>query len=312
MRKLLSLLLALCLVCSFVGCGAGEDAAEKASDEVLFEKTGFSITLPVTAEDVSKSDTANVDPFVFAVDGITICAMEQYKVDFGTNMSAEAFANILIEANAFESAVELKNGVPTFTFHSAEDNLTYLAITKVTDSSYWYINASCDPEVFQENYDTMWKYLVSAQPVSTEDVLLAAEVATYQTITVEDLTMQLPTGFKDLTEEWDTGATFTYMVSDDNALMATREEKSAIAENVESLEYYCNNLIVVNELDSTVKDRNGIPYFTYKSEDGAFTYLVTAYEGTDSYWYMQSYTETAMFSLLEERLWSYLETVQIA
>ena len=56
----------------------------------------------------------------------------------------------------------------------------------------------------------------------------------------------------------------------------------------------------------------GIPYFTYKSEDGAFTYLVTAYEGTDSYWYMQSYTETAMFSLLEERLWSYLETVQIA
>ena len=308
MKKLLSLLLSLCLVFGLAGCGAAEDAAEEVTDQ-LFQKTGFSITLPSDAQDNSVKETAETEPFLLIAGDITICAAEQYKLDYGYDMTAEEYANVLVEANGYSCPVELKDGIATFSFEEAASGLTYLCITKVTDSSFWYINATCKTDLYEANQETMWKYLTS---VKTSATAMVVDTTGFQTVTIEDLTMQLPADAEDVTEEWATGATFSYMVSDENALMATREAKSSIEEDVESLEYYCNNLIIVNELDSVVKTHNGIPYFTYTSDDDAFTYLVTVYEGTDSYWYMQSYTETDMFSLLEERLWSYLETVQIA
>lgn len=308
MKKVISLLLAVCLICGLLGCGA-EEVANSEPTEQRFEKTGFSIMLPSSSEDTSEADSATTEPFVFIAGDIIICALEQYKADYGYDMTAEEYAQVLVDSNGFDSTVEIKDGLPTFSFHKAADNLTYLCITQVTNNSFWFINAACAPDDFQNNYDTMWKYLTS---VKTSDTGVAFMATSFQTITVEDLTMQIPTDAEDVTAQWDTGATFTYMVSDENALMATREDKSTIEEDVESLDVYCSNLIEVNELDSSVQYHNGMPYFTYTSDDDAFTYLVTVYEGTESFWYLQSYTETNMFSLLEDSLWAYLETVQVA
>lgn len=309
MKKLISLLLALCLICGLMGCGATEEVVEEAAQEKIVNKTGFSITLPSNAEDTSASETAEVTPFVMTADGIIVSAQEEYKSTYGYEMTAEEYAKVLIDTNGFDSTVEIKDGIPTFTFQKAADNLTYLCITQVTDTSFWFINAACASDDFQNNYDTMWKYLRSAKTYANDAAFMTAS---FQTITVEDLTMQLPAGANDVTAQWNTGATFTYTISDENALMAIREEKDAIDEYVESLEYYCSSLIEMNELDSEVKTRSGIPYFTFTSNDGALTHLVTVYEGTDAYWYLQSYTETNLFSMLEDSLWAYLETVQIA
>lgn len=311
MKKLLPLLLVLCLICGMVACGTAEKAAEDVPSEQRFEKEGFSILLPADAEDASESESATENPYIFLAGDIIICAIEQSKLDYGYEMTAKEFAEVLVDANAFDCSVETKDGLPAFTFHKAADGLTYLCTTKVTDSSFWFINASCDPAAFEANYDTMWKYLTSVKTYATDNAYAPEDISTFQTITVEDLTIQLPEGAQDVTAQWNTGATFAYMISDDSAVMATREAKSSIDVPVESLEFYCNNLIEVNGLDSYVKTRDDMPYFTYKSDDDLFTYLVTVYEGTDSYWYLQTYTETDMFPLLEARLWTYLDSVQV-
>ena len=313
MKKLISLLLAFCLICSLMGCGAGKKASQKGSDnaaqEQIVKKTGFSITLPANVEDTSAKETAEVTPFVLTVDNIVITAREEYKTTYGYEMTAEEYANVLIETNGFDSTVEIKDGIPTFTFQQAAEHMTYLCITHVTGTSFWYINAACDSDDFQKHQDTMWKYLLSAKTYPNDDVYMTGS---FQTVTLEDLTMQLPADAQDVTEKWNTGATFTYSISDENALLAVREDKDAIDEYVESLEYYCSNLIEMNELDSEVKTRNGIPYFTFTTNDGALTHLVAVYEGTDAYWYLQSYAETNLFSMLEDGMWAYLETVQVA
>ena len=309
MKKLISLLLAVCLICGLSGCGDKEKEIEEAVRDEIVKKTGFSITLPSNAEDTSAGETAEVTPFVLTVDGIIISAQEEYKTTYGYEMTAEEYANVLIDTNGFDSTVEIKDGIPTFTFQKAAENLTYLCITQVTDTSFWFINAACTSKDFQNNYDTMWKYLRSAKTYANDAAFMTGS---FQTITMEDLTMQLPADAKDVTAQWDTGATFTYTISDENALMAIREDKDAIDAYVESLEYYCNNLIEMNELDSEVKTRNGIPYFIFTSDEGALTHLVTVYEGTDAYWYLQSYTETNLFSMLEDSIWAYLETVTVA
>ena len=273
------------------------------------KKTGFSITLPANAEDASVNETAEVTPFVLTTDGIIISASEEYKATYGYEMTAEEYANVLIDANGFDSIVKLKEGIPTFTYAKSAENLTYLCITQVTDTSYWCISAACASVDFQDQQETLWKYLRSAKTYANAE---AYQIDSFQPITVEDLTMQLPANAKDVTDQWNTGATFTYSISDENALMAVRESKYDIDEYVESLEYYCNHLIETNELDTSVMYRNGMPYFIYTTDEGALTHLVTVYEGTDAFWYLQSYTETNLFSMLEDSLWAYLDTVQVA
>lgn len=309
MKKLTSLLLTLCLVLGLTGCGSKERAVEEAEQEKLVKKTGFSITLPSNVEDTSANETAEAMPFILTVDDIVITAWEEYKTTYGYEMTAEEYANVLIDTNKFDSTVEIKEGIPTFTFQQDAEKMTYLCITQVTDSSYWYINAACNSKDFQKQQDTMWKYLRSVKTSSNKSALMTSS---FQTITWEDLTMQLPADAQDVTQQWNTGATFVYSISDENAVQAVREEKDAIDEYVESLEYYCSNLIEMNELDSEVKTRNGIPYFSFTTNDGALTHLVTVYEGTDAFWYLQSYTETNLFSTLEDSMWAYLETVQVA
>lgn len=308
MKKLISLLLSLCLIFGLSGCGAKEEAVEEAAKEKTFQKTGFSITLPSGAEDTSVNETAEVTPFVLTVDGITVSAQEEYQSNYGYEMTAEEYANALIDAKGFDSTVELKSGIPSFTYEKAAEGMTYLCITQVTDTSFWLISAACASDVYPDNYDTMWKYLTSAKTYANEAAYMNGSL---QTVSVEDLTMDLPAGAKDVTAQWETGATFTYSISDENALMGIREEKASIDAYIESLEHYCSSLIEENELDCEVSTRDGIPYFTFTSDDGALTHLVTVYEGTDSYWYLQSYTETNLFSMLEDGIWAYLETVQI-
>ena len=43
MKKLISLLLALCLICGLVGCGAAKEEVEEVPQEKTFQKTGFSL-----------------------------------------------------------------------------------------------------------------------------------------------------------------------------------------------------------------------------------------------------------------------------
>lgn len=315
MKKLISLLLILCLCFGLVGCGAAKEAlgdvVEEVTKDTLYEKSGFSITLPAYAVDSSKEDSAATEPYLFVVGSIYICAMEQYKADFGYDMTAEEYAQVLVDTNNFSSTVEVKDGLPTFAFTSQEDGLRYLCVTAVTDNAFWFINASCDTEDFEKNKDTMWSYLLTAQVGATGEAFVPAPETVTQTI--EDLSLQVPAdGYTDLTTSTDVGMNFIYMLTDKTVIMGLREEKDSLPEEYQTLETYAQALIDTNSLTSTLEYRDGIPTFVYTSADGEFTYLAAAFEGSEAFWYLQGYSFTEDYADVEAELWQYLSTAQVA
>lgn len=315
MKKLVSLLLALCLLLGLTGCGAAKEVLDEVITEVtkdtLHQKSGFSITLPAYAVDTSKESSAVKEPYLFVVGDIFLCAMELYKEEIGYDMTAEEYAQLLVDTNNYPGGVSVKDGLPTFTFTSEEDGLRYLCVTAVTDNSFWFINASCDIENFEKNRDTMWTYLCSAQVSATGDAFVPAPTTT--TVTIQDLSIQLPAaGYTDLTSSTDTDMDFVYMLTDKTVIMGMREEKAALAEELQSLDAYVPALIDSNGLSCTIEYRNSIPTFLYTSDDGEFTYLATVLEGTDSFWHLQGYSFTEDFANVEAELWQYLSSAQVA
>lgn len=166
MKRILALL-AACLVLSLAGCGAAKEVltgvVEEVTKDTLFRKAGFSITLPAYAVDASKASSGENEPYVFVVGQITVCAMALDKEAYGADITAEEYAQALLDANGYPGSVSQRDGLPTFTFTSEEDALTYLCITAVTEDTLWYVNASCAPENFEKYSDTMWSYLATVQ-----------------------------------------------------------------------------------------------------------------------------------------------------
>lgn len=129
-------------------------------------------------------------------------------------------------------------------------------------------------------------------------------------VTCEDLTMTVITNrLEDKTEEWDNGATGCYVVNNKFAIMASREDNSAVAGEPD-LETYIKAIIQTNRFASQIAYHGQIPYFTYTNDE--FTHIVSVYKGTNSYWFLQAYGATEDFSQLEPQIWEVLETVQIA
>ena len=142
----------------------------------------------------------------------------------------------------------------------------------------------------------------------------AAEAATASlethTVTCEDLTMTVVTNrLEDKTEEWNNGATGCYVIDNQFAIMASREDDSAIAGEPD-LETYINTILMTNDFDAEMAYHEQIPYFTYTNDE--FTHIVSVYKGTNSYWFLQAYGATENFSELEPRIWEVLTTVSIA
>ena len=317
MKRLLALLLALCMVCCLFGCGA-KDAVEEVLDEVtkdtVFEKHGFSITLPAYAVDNSAEETATEEPYQLIVGKIIICAIEFYKEDLGVAMTAAEYAQLLVDTNGFDAQVEVKDGISTFTFTSTEDDLTYLCITLESDNALWFVNASCDPDDFAKNSDTMWTYLRSAKVTATGEPFVAETEPAFIPVTVEDLTINMPaSGYTDITDQVDTDLfAFAYMLDEQTVIMGMRQTKDSLGGAYANLEEYAYDLIEANGMDCTVEYRDGIPTFVFDSADGEFTYQIAAFEGTDAYWAIQGYSFADTFSQVDDTLWQYLSSAVVS
>jgi hypothetical protein len=328
MKKILALLLVLSLGLGLLcGCGklkeAGKmfgDVMDEASnmfgevvDEVTkqtqIKKTGFTITMPAYTVDTSKSSTAVKDPYVLTAGTIAVYALEQPKEEFGKILSLKEYGQLLIDSNKFDAKLEEKDGLYTFTYADKENNLTFQCIALETDNAFWYISAACLTELLESNKETMWTYLTSAEVSATGPVYVPIPELT--TTTVKKLTIAVPVdGFKDITEERNEGMTFIYQMGDEVMVMGLRQKKSSL-EDVKTLDEYAQRLIAENKLEVELQYHDGIPYFTYPSPDGEFTYIATAHEGEKYYWFVQAYTFTQRFETLERILWTYLSSVTV-
>lgn len=135
-----------------------------------------------------------------------------------------------------------------------------------------------------------------------------ADVATY---THEDLTIQLPVGFVDLSDqEVAQGVTFMYGM-DPIAVNGLREEKAAFqAYGLDlDVERYGQLLIASNNVSTQLEERDGITTFTYTSGD--FTYVVTLWENDDALWLVQAYCLTADYAQVKNDIWDILSSVTV-
>lgn len=127
----------------------------------------------------------------------------------------------------------------------------------------------------------------------------------------EDLTIQVPTGYIDLSEEaFATDLDFVFGL-DPIAVNGLREEKAVFAAyGLElDLQTYGNLLAKSNNVSSELTQKDGIWTFTYESGD--YTYVVTLWETEEAFWTVQAYCPTADYSKVKGAMWDILSSVTV-
>ena len=129
--------------------------------------------------------------------------------------------------------------------------------------------------------------------------------------THEDLTIQVPQDFIDLSdEEFAAGLDFVYGL-DPIAVNGIREEKATFQTyGVElDLESYGKFILMANNVSSQLQQKGGILTFTYES--GEYTYVVTLHETEAAFWTVQAYCPTEDFPKVQKDIWTILSSVTV-
>ena len=331
MKKLIALLLALCLVFGLVACGgsdessapaaeapaATEAATEAAQDDGLkvFVKDGFMITLPDYAEDNCVSDSAAEETFSFYVDDIYIYAIEVYKEDFSMEMTSEEFAQTLIDTNGYDSAVEIVDGMTRFEYPVVLEGdipVVFISTTQVTESSYWVISAMVEEDKFESKKADAWTYISSTVTVATGDAVVMEEASDLIPIELEGLTVYVSPDYEDASAEAGDDFLFTYLVEGSTiALLGDEKTFFELSYEYSTAEEYAQAMIDTNYLSTTWEYRDDIVTYTYDSTDGDFTYMAIVLEDESALWLIQGYTFAEDFPALEDTIWDYLSRIQL-
>ena len=135
-----------------------------------------------------------------------------------------------------------------------------------------------------------------------------AELATH---TYEDLSIQIPVDYIDLSgESYAEGLDFVFGL-DPIAINGVREEKATFqAYGLElDLEGYAKFLLLANQVNAQTQERDGILTFSYVSGD--YTYMVTLHETVEAFWTVQAYCATGDFANAEKDMWKLLSSVTV-
>ena len=129
--------------------------------------------------------------------------------------------------------------------------------------------------------------------------------------TFDDLSIQIPTGYINLSsEEFAADLNFVFGL-DPIAVNGLREEKAtfqAYGLNLD-LESYCNFVILANNVSATLEQKDGIYTFSYES--GEFTYIATIWETEDAFWTVQAYCPTKNYAKAKKDMWNILRSVTV-
>lgn len=129
--------------------------------------------------------------------------------------------------------------------------------------------------------------------------------------TYEDLTIQIPVDFMELTgEDFAEGLDFVFGL-DPIAINGIREEKTTFeAYGLElDLQRYGQLILLSNNITGALEQKDGIWIFSYES--GGYTYLVTVWETEEAFWTVQAYCPAAQFAEAEKDMWQILSSVTV-
>lgn len=130
-----------------------------------------------------------------------------------------------------------------------------------------------------------------------------------QEILCNELTLMLPPGFVDFSEDGvEEGLAFNY-ADVDMGICGSFEEKAYLRQYIPDItaEKYAQLFLRTNGMDAAVETKDGIPCFTYTAAD--YTYLCGVFESEENFWVVQSYCKTEVFPANEETMWGYIASV---
>ena len=129
--------------------------------------------------------------------------------------------------------------------------------------------------------------------------------------TFDDLTIQIPQNFIDLSDgDFAQGLDFVFGL-DPIAVNGLREEKAVFEAYglTLDLEAYGNLLRASNNVTDTLAKKDGIWTFTY--EANGYTYVVTLWENQDAFWTVQAYCPSKNYGSVKDKMWELLSSVTV-
>lgn len=129
--------------------------------------------------------------------------------------------------------------------------------------------------------------------------------------TFEDLSIEIPENFINLSdEEFAAGLDFVFGL-DPIAVNGLREEKAIFeAYGLEmDLRRYAQLIVNSNNILAELEEKDGILTFSYDSGD--FTYVVTLWETERAFWTVQAYCPTEEYGKVNKDIWKILSSVTV-
>jgi len=129
--------------------------------------------------------------------------------------------------------------------------------------------------------------------------------------TFDDLTLQIPQDFIDLSDEdFAKGLDFVFGL-DPIAVNGLREEKATFEAYglVLDLQTYGNLLRASNNVTDDLAQKDGIWTFTY--EASGYTYVVTLWETQEAFWTVQAYCPSKNYGSVKDKMWELLSSVTV-
>ena len=123
----------------------------------------------------------------------------------------------------------------------------------------------------------------------------------------EDLTIRLPITFLDLSDTT-YGAEYDFLWGmEPITVSGLRDDKSLFEAYNLNLEGYGMLVMVVNGLECTLSQTDGIWNFSYEAD--GYTYLVTLRETEKAFWTVQAYCPTEDYPQEKDQMWEILRSV---
>ena len=128
---------------------------------------------------------------------------------------------------------------------------------------------------------------------------------------IKDLTIRLPAGYLDLSNEVYAADLDFLFGKDPIALSGLREEKNTFASYGLDLdlESYGSFIMLSNNVSASLEQKDGIYTFSYESS--GFTYIVTLWETEDAFWAVQAYCPSENYQKAKDEMWRILRSVKV-
>lgn len=160
MKRFLSGILALSLALLLWGCSAAPEQTVVCGE--------LTITLPATFMDLSDQHYDKDLTMVFGYQDVIVSASRESAAELRAQIpgiDGEKYAELVAQTNGVDTQVQVKDGIPTFTYTQGTEDaaFTYLAAVFVSDKHFWLVQCFCPAESFSQHHQSMWKYLTTVK-----------------------------------------------------------------------------------------------------------------------------------------------------